>query len=126
MIKGKVNNRGSDDMKGKMADLGYREFELEVSYGKDKEYEAEIEQDKKNSTFEVKIEDELNGVEIEGQEAFKLLYPRLKKLGIKRKTPKRQAIRKALGAFGLPAGYKKIEIEIMFKDGSKLEFEDKK
>ncbi|MFL0364337.1 YusW family protein [Bacillus sp. PK3_68] len=113
-------------MKGKMADLGYKEFELEVSYGKNKEYEAEIEQDKKSHTFEVKIEDELNGVEVEGEEAFRLLYPCLKKLEIKHRTPKRQAIRKALGAFGLPAGYKKFEIEIVFKDGSKLEIEDER
>ncbi|KMY52969.1 hypothetical protein AC623_02340 [Bacillus sp. FJAT-27231] len=112
-------------MKGKMADLGYREFELEISYEGGKEYEAEIERNEKGA-IEVKIEDELNGVEIEGTEAFKLLYPRLKRMAIKRKTPKRQAIRKALQAFHLPANYKKIEIEIMFKDGSKLEFEDKK
>ena len=113
-------------MKGKMADLGYREFELEVSYGENKEYEAEIERNKKSNAIEVKIEDELNGLEVKGKEAFKLLYPRLKKLAIKRRTPKREAIRKALRAFSLPASYEKFEIEITFKDGTKLEFEDRK
>lgn len=113
-------------MKGKMADLGYKEFELEVSYGKNKEYEAEIERSDNSNAFEVKIEDELNGLEISGEEAFKLLYPRLKQLDIKRKTPKRKAVRKALRAFSLPAGYEKFEIEITFKDGKKFEFEDRK
>ncbi|KIL77366.1 YusW family protein [Bacillus badius] len=113
-------------MKGKLADLKFKEFELEVSYGKNKEYEAEIERNKKNRTIKVKIEDELNGLDVKGEEAFKLLYPRLRKLDIRRKMSKRQAIKKALQAFELPFGYKEIELEITFKNGKKLEIEDEK
>ncbi len=114
----------NDDMKQKMDELDYTDFELEVDYGKNKEYEAEIEQD--NGQIEADLEDELNGVDENGVDAFNKIYPNVKKLTIDRNTSKEDAIDQVLDAFDLDPDYKKFEVEITLKDGPKIEFEDKK
>ena len=111
------------DMKSKMDELDYDEFELEVDYGPDAEYEVEIEQD--NNRIEAEVEDELNDEYLEGQNAFDNIYPKVKKLTIDQNTSKEEAIEQVLDAFDLDADYTEIEIEITFKDGTKIEFEDK-
>ncbi|GKV68529.1 hypothetical protein NCCP2716_10270 [Sporosarcina sp. NCCP-2716] len=115
---------GQDDMKEKMDKLGYDEFELEVDYGKDKEYEIEIEQD--NGVIESAVEDELTDQNLKGQEAFDEIYPKLEKLNINDTTSKEDAIQQALDAFGLKDDYVKFDMEITMPDGKKLNFEDKK
>lgn len=113
-----------DDIKKKMDELDYTDFELEVDYGKNKEFEAEIEQD--GNGVEADLEDELNGVDVNGEEAFNKIYPNVKKLTIDRDTNKDDAIKDVLKAFDLDADYTKLELELTFKDGTKVEFEDKK
>ncbi|WJY26921.1 MULTISPECIES: YusW family protein [Sporosarcina] len=115
---------GQDDMKEKMDQLAYDEFELEVDYGKDQEYEIEIEQD--NGVVEAKVEDELSNQNLNGQEAFDEIYPKLKELTITETTSKEDAIQQALDAFGLKDDYVKFDMEITMPDGKKLTFEDKK
>jgi len=113
-----------DDMKQKMDELDYTDFQLEVDYGKNKEYEAEIEQD--NDRIEADLEDEINGVDVNGEEAFNKIYPKVKKLTIDANTNKDDAIMEVLKAFDLDPDYNKFELELTFKDGKKVEFEDKK
>lgn len=112
------------DMKSKMDELDYSDFELEVDYGKDKEYEAEIEQD--NGNIEADLEDEINGEDLNGEEAFNKIYPNVKKLTIDQKTDKQDAINQTLDAFELDSDYNKFEVEITLKDGTKIEYEDRK
>ena len=114
----------NDDMKQKMDELDYTDFQLEVDYGKNKEYEAEIEQD--NDRIEADLEDEINGVDVNGEEAFNKIYPKVKKLTIDANTNKDDAIMEVLKAFDLDPDYDKFELELTFKDGKKVEFEDKK
>lgn len=114
----------SDDMEKKMEDLEYTDFELEVDYGNDQEYEAEIEQDK-STGVKAKLEDELSGVDIKGEEAFNEIFPMVEKLTIGQETSKEDAIKETLEVFGLDADYTKFELELTFKDGTKLEFEDR-
>ncbi|WP_039041475.1 YusW family protein [Sporosarcina sp. ZBG7A] len=111
-------------MKEKMDKLTYDEFELEVDYGKNKEYEIEIEQD--NGKVESTVEDELSNSNLHGREAFDEIYPRLEKLDITETTSKEQAIQQALEAFDLKDDYVKFDIEITMPDGQKIQFEDKK
>ncbi|QFF98052.1 hypothetical protein PB01_04035 [Psychrobacillus glaciei] len=111
-------------MKQNMDELDYAEFELEVDYGKNKEYELEIEQD--NGIVEAKLEDELNNVNLKGQEAFDEIYPRLKKLTISKDTSKEDAIQQALDVFDLEKDYVKFDMEITFQDNTKASFEDGK
>lgn len=111
-------------MKEQMDKLTYDEFELEVDYGKNQEYEIEIEQD--NGKVESTVEDELSNSNLHGREAFDEIYPRLEKLDITETTSKEQAIQQALEAFDLKDDYVKFDIEITMPDGQKIQFEDKK
>lgn len=112
----------NDEMKQRMDELDYAEIEIEVDYGKNKEYEAEIEQD--NGVVEADLEDELNGDDLNGKEAFDKIYPNVDKLTIDQDTDKEEAIQQTLDAFDLDSDYNQFEIEITFQDGTKLEFED--
>lgn len=122
---GSTDSDGDQDyMKEKMDKLTYDEFELEVDYGKDKEYEIEIEQD--NGKVEATVEDELSNTNLKGRAAFDDIYPKLEKLDITETTTKEQAIQQALDAFELKDDYVKFDIELTMHDGQKIQFEDKK
>ncbi|MGG0643908.1 YusW family protein [Sporosarcina gallistercoris] len=111
-------------MKEKMDKLTYDEFELEVDYGKNKEYEIEIEQD--NGKVEATVDDELTNTALKGKEAFDEIYPKLEKLDITETTTKEQVIQQALDAFGLKDDYVKFDIKVTMPDGQKIEYEEKK
>ncbi len=119
-----VSDSDQDYMIEEMDKLAYDEFELEVDYGKDKEYEIEIEQD--TGKVEAKVEDELSNTELKGRAAFDEIYPKLEKMDITETTSKEQAIQQALDAFGLQDDYVKFDIKLTMPDGQKVEFSDKK
>lgn len=121
------NQAGSDqDMIDKMDNLAYAEFEMEVDYGKNNDYTAEIEQDKNQNMIESEVEDEVKeNIDIMGQKAFDKVYPNIKNLTIDRNTSKKDAINETLQAFDLESDYKEFEMGITFQDGTKIEFEDK-
>ena len=113
-----------DDMQ-KMDEIDYADFGLSVDYANNDEYEAELEKNSDNSV-EAKIDDSLNKVKMKGADAFNELYPLVKQLTITQKTSKEDAIQEVIKVFNLPDDYKELELEIRFKDGTKIEFEDKK
>ena len=115
----------TDNMKAEMDKLSFKEIQIEVLYSGDKEYEADIEQDE-NEPIEAKVEDEVNGVYLKNQEAFDDLYPKVKQLDLTKDSTKQEAIDQVLKVFGLDANYEKIEVEIKFNDGSKLDVEERK
>src|SRR5699024_5568268 len=104
--------------------LSFTEFEIEISYGKDKEYEAEIERHS-NGDIEAELEDELNGIEIDDDlKAFNEIYPNARKLNIQKDTEKQDVIDQVLKAFDLDSNYEEFEAEFKFEDGTKISFED--
>src|SRR5699024_12484996 len=107
-------------MKSKMDELDYVDFELEVDYGQDKEYEAEIEQ--KEGNVKADLEDEINGEDLNGQEAFDKIYPLVDKLTISKDTEKEDVIEEVLEVFDLDDDYRELELEFTFSDGVKTEF----
>ncbi|GGJ93922.1 hypothetical protein GCM10007063_15560 [Lentibacillus kapialis] len=116
--------KNQDDMKATLDKLDFNEIEVEVSYGKDKEYEAEIEHHE-NGAVEAEVEDELDGTTIDDDlKAFNNLYPKVSKLQLGKNIDKQDAIDQVLKAFDLQSDYEKFEVEITFKDGTKLSFED--
>lgn len=115
----------NNDEVAKMDRLNYVEFELKVEYPERKEYEVKLEK-KHDNRVEAKIEDELNGTEIKGTEAFEQLYPIVEQLQIMPSTSKEEAIQQILDAFQLNPSYEEFELEITFKDNTKIEFKDKK
>ena len=114
-----------DDIQQKMDEIDYADFGLSVDYANHDEYEAELEKNSDNSV-EAKIDDSLNQVNMKGTDAFNDLYPLVKQLSITQKTSKEDAIQEVIKVFNLPDDYKELELEIRFKDGTKIEFEDKK
>lgn len=108
-----------------MDELQYEEFELQVEYADHTEYEAEIEK-KADGSIKAEIEDSLKGVEQKGPGAFNELFPILEQLDITQQTDKEQAIANTLSAFNLPTDYTEFELEIRFKDGTKIEYEEKR
>lgn len=120
-----ANEVNQDEMLKKMDELDYVDFDLSVEYADQREYEAEIEKNSNNS-IEAKIEDDLNNINKVGSDAFNELYPLVKKLTITGETSKEDAIKEILATFNLPADYQEFDLDIKFKDGPKLEFEDKK
>ncbi|MFS0576286.1 YusW family protein [Sporosarcina sp. 179-K 3D1 HS] len=120
-----VQTEASDqeEMQQKMEELQYVEFELEVEYADHMEYEVELEK-KKDGSIKAGMEDSLNGVEKEGIGAFNELFPLVKQLTITQQTDKEQAITDTLSIFNLPTDYVKFDLEIRFKDGTKIEFKD--
>ncbi|WP_339252433.1 YusW family protein [Sporosarcina sp. FSL W8-0480] len=123
--KNQNNDSSNQDMLQSMDELDYAEFELEVEYAGDTEYEVEIET-KSVGNVKAEIEDSLNHVEKNGTEAFDELYPLVQKLTITQQTNKDEAISEVLKTFNLPEDYTKFDLEITFNDGTKIEFEDKK
>lgn len=119
------NAAGQDDMLKQMEAIDYKDFDLQVEYANDQEYEVELEQNSDNSV-KAKIEDELNNTKKYDEDAFNDLYPLVKQLSITQETSKEEAIKETLSVFNLPEDYQKFELEIKFKDGTKIEFEDKK
>ena len=114
-----------NEMQKKMDELDYADFELSAEYTDNKEYEAELEKNS-NNTVEAKIEDTLTNVEKTGSDAFNELFPLVKQLTITQQTSKEDAIKEVLDVFGLPADYTEFDMEIRFKDGTKIEFDDRK
>lgn len=112
-----------DNNEDKMRDLNYTKFELEVDYGEDKEYEAEIKLDKDN-LVKAKLEDDFKNIDLKGEEAFNEIYPKVEKLTIEQQTTKEDAIEEVIDIFTLDADYIKLELEITFKDGTKIEYID--
>lgn len=112
------------DMQEMMDELEYAEFELEVEYAGDTEYEVEIEQ-KNVGTVKARIEDSLNHVEKNGADAISELQPLVQKLTITKESNRDEVISEVLTTFNLPTEYTNFDLEITFNDGTKVEFEDK-
>ena len=118
------NKSNQEGMLAKMDELEYAEFELEVEYAGDTEYEVEIEQ-KNVGGVSAKIEDSLNHVVKNGTEAFDELHPLVQQLTITQETNKDEAISDVLSTFNLPTDYTKFDLELTFNDGTNVEVEDR-
>ena len=121
----KGNADDQADMQSKMDELDYTEFNLGVDYANLKEYDVELEKNSDNS-IEADIDDSINNVKKKGSDAFNELYPLVKQLTIVQETTKEEAIKEVLKVFNLADNYSEFDLEITFKDGTKIEFEDKK
>ena len=121
----KTMQNDDEYMREKMAELNFSEIEIDVEYQGGKEFEAEIDQDR-NEPILAEVEDDLNNVYLRGREAFDHIFEKAKKLDLTSNSSKQEVIDQVLNAFDLPNDYIKIEVEIDFDDGKKLNVEDRK
>ncbi|AXI08072.1 hypothetical protein CV093_03520 [Oceanobacillus sp. 143] len=117
------NTHDQYKMKSQMEKLDFSEIDLEVTYEEQKEYEAEINYD--NSGFiGGEVDDDINNEHLRGKAAFDSIYQKAKNLTISKDTNKRDVIDQVLKSFDLPADYIKFDLEIIFNDGTSLEYVD--
>src|SRR5690625_5027975 len=112
-------------MESKMNELDFYEFSLEVSYGKNQEFEVTIDKDR-NEPIEAEVEDELKNEFLQGRDAFDYIFERVEKLEITSDSERQNVIDKMLEAFDLSADYTEFDLEIDFNDGKQLDIEDRK
>ena len=117
------NTQDQNEMKSQMAKLDFSEIGIEVSYGEQKEYEAEINYDN-SGNIGGEIDDTINNEHLRGKAAFDSIYQKVKNLTISKDTNKRDAIDQILKSFDLPADYTEFELEIIFNDGSTSQYVD--
>lgn len=110
-------------MKKLLDDTYFKEVEVEVDYADDKEYMFEIDED--NNNIKAKVEDRFTDVKLHGLEAFDFIFERMEQMNVTPLTDNEKVTEKILSAFNLPKDYDEIEVEIVFRDGSKLDYEHK-
>src|SRR5690606_36738908 len=114
-------------MESKLAELNFSEIEIDIDYGKDEEFEVRIDRDDDGEEkMEVEIEDDINNILYRDREAFDYIFPKLETLEITSESAELDVIEQILNAFDLSDDYQKIEIEIQFDDGQKMDFEHTK
>lgn len=98
----------------------FAEFNLEVDYSPNVKYDASFEKDVDG--IEASIEDQVNNMNLHGNEAFDKLNPLLEKLTFDASTPNEQVIEQVLSTFGLDSNYVEFELDVLYTDGTQKEY----
>ena len=104
--------------------FGFTEFSVDVDYpDQDDAIDISYEEDRDN--IEASFENKLEKQDLAGDEAMDEIEPAFQELDLSPDTADDEAIKQVVGAFGIEAGYKAIEIEVRFSDGTEKEFKGK-
>lgn len=114
--------KSQDD--GNKLSVTYKSFELDADYEGDKDYDAEY--DTQGSQTEASLEDDLNNKNLKGDEAMNELQPMLEKLTFNKDDSDADVIKQVKEAFNLDENYTKLEIEVVFDDGTEKEYKEQK
>ena len=98
----------------------FAEFNLEVDYSPNVKCDASFEKDVDG--IEASIEDQVNNVNLRGNEAYDKLNPLLEKLTFDASTPNEQVIEQVLSTFGLDSNYVEFELDVLYTDGTQKEY----
>ena len=98
----------------------FAEFNLDVDYSPNVKYDASFEKDVDG--IEASIEDQVNNINLRGNEAYDRLNPILEKLTFDASTPNEQVIEQVLAAFGLDTNYVEFELDVLYTDGTQKEY----
>ncbi len=109
-------------IKETMDELGLAEIEIKIEYPNDNDYEVEIDKSSQGN-YEVELDDEINNIKLKGMDAFDTILPNLEKLDITKESSKEDVIAQVIEAFELNDDYEEYDIEVIFSDGTKMEFE---
>jgi hypothetical protein len=118
------NNTNTNNSSTNESAYSFREFDIEVKYDKNKEYEASYEND--NEGVEASIEDDLKNERVKGNDAVDRLDPIFKKLDIDANTSQEDVLSKVVSAFELDNNYQEIDVDITFNDGTEKEYRNTK
>lgn len=108
------------DNTAKDTTFNFTHFSLDVDYDNDISYDVEYENESDGISAE--IEDEVNNVHLEGNEAFKKLSKQLEMLTFTAQSADDEVLKQVKDAFQLDESYRKIEVEVRYNDGTKKEY----
>lgn len=124
------NNNDKEDERErtgvKVADVNYAftDFDLDVEYADHKSYDVEYENDGTNIYAE--LEDDLNGGEYKGDQAYEKFVDALKQLKFDENTSDEDVRKEVLKAFALDENYQSFELDVKFKNGTEKHYHDNK
>ncbi|CAG9621695.1 YusW family protein [Sutcliffiella rhizosphaerae] len=101
----------------------FTKFDLEVEYENNTKFEVEFEAE---GNGEAEVEDGINNNFLQGDEAYKMLSPLMGQLDFVQNAETNDVIIQVLDVFGLQDDYQEFELEVIFSDGTKKKYEDKR
>lgn len=119
-------NEDDEYIESQMKNLNFTEIEIDISYGENRDFELSIDRDDDTGRYEIEFEDDINNIFSKGREALDQIFPRLETLEITKDSDNMDVIEQVLNAFDLPDDYIEFDIEVTFKDGSRIDFEHRK
>lgn len=114
------------DASEQMASLPFTDFDLEVKYSPTKKFDVDYEQKNENGRYEAEIKDDINNAKLVGKEAFNSIYNQFKNVELTKDMPQEEVIQTLLKSFELDGNYTEFDVDYTLKDGTKVDFEDKK
>lgn len=113
--------KAEDDNKAEAIKVDLVDFELDIDYGKDLNYELSYEVEGKG--YEAELENDLAKTKLKGADAL-AEFNKLKDIDFK--ADKNEVAKEILAKLGLKDDYKEFELEVKYADGSVVKFELKK
>ncbi|KGR85834.1 YusW family protein [Lysinibacillus odysseyi] len=118
------NNANNNAVSNANASFDFTHFSLDVDYSETKSFEVEYENEQ--SGVEASIEDDINGDNSYGDEAYERLEPIFQSFKFGASTPEDEVITEVLNVFNLRDDYTELELEIRFTDGTEKEYHNRK
>lgn len=101
----------------------FTDFELDVAYAQDIEFEVEFQQE--GEYIQAEYENEHKGEKLKGEAAYEKIRPILEKIEIDTTTDNEEALSQVIDAFDIPEDFNEIELKIEFEDGVIRKYEKK-
>ncbi|WP_421380377.1 YusW family protein [Bacillus salacetis] len=98
-------------------------FEMNVEYPDMIETAYQVEYEKENDGLEASIDDNLNGQEKDGAQAFETLYPIFSELDFDENTSQEDLVSQIVSQFNLREDFEWMEVDIDLSNGETIEFE---
>lgn len=99
-------------------------FEIDVEYPDMLEAAYEVEYEKEDDGLEASLDDNINGEELEGAQAFETLYPIFtEQLTFDETTDQEEIVSQLVEGFNLREDFEFMEVDIDLSNGETIEFE---
>lgn len=100
--------------------FNFTNFDLDVEYAENKEYDVDYESE--SNELEAEIKDDISNTQVKGDEAFEVLRPIFEQLTFDKDTSNEDVVSEVTKAFDLDEEYQKFELEVKFLDGTEKEY----
>jgi len=116
--EGTNNQINTDQTKENL--FNFTNFDLDVEYAENKEYDVDYESE--SNGLEAEIKDDISNTQIKGDEAFEVLRSIFEQLKFDKDTPNEEVVSEVTKAFDLDEDFQKFELEVKFLDGTEKEY----